>query len=315
MAEQSPSPPALDRSHWAVLVGVALVFLWAYATSLEELTQLWAQDAQYSHGFLVPVAAVALVWLRRREFAAVPMRPSVWGLVLLLLGTALRLGGAYLYYVWPDRISLLPVLVGVCVALGGWQALRWTWPGLVLLLFMLPLPSQLQGALAYPLQRVATYVLQTIGLPAQEEGNVILLSEGQLNVIEACNGLRMLVTFFALATAVVLFLRPACWQALIVLASAVPIALICNVARLVTTGILHETIGPEAARGFDATGGWLMMPLAAGLLYLELVLLGRLITVVPEVGDADLARLALGTKPPAAPPRRPAKPLQARASS
>jgi exosortase len=230
------------------------------------------------------------------------MTPSAWGLVLLLTGTIIRLGGAYLFYFWPDRISILPILVGVCVAIGGWRALHWAWPGIAFLVFMLPLPSQLQGMLAHPLQRVATisatYLLQTMGLPAQAEGNIILLTEVELGVVEACSGLRMLVAFFAVATAVVLLLRPPLWQALVVLVSAIPIAVVCNVTRLVVTGILHETVSAEVAqRVFHDWAGWLMMPLASGLLYLELIFLSRLITVAPLPKGSTLVRMALGDRP------------------
>jgi exosortase len=297
-----------------VLAAITLSFLWAYWTTLVELVQGWSGDPQYSHGYLVPVVAIALVWVRRRRFASEPMEPSLWGIVLLLAGTAIRLGAAYLYYLWPDYVSLLPILVGVCVALGGWPALRWAWPGLAFLVFMLPLPARVQDMLAMPLQWVATlaatYALQTLGVPAQPEGNVILLSEAQLGVVEACSGLRMLVAFVAVAAAVVLFLRPTWWQALVILASALPIAVVCNVARLVLTGVLYETAGEAVAQHvFHDWGGWLMMPLASGLLYLELLLLARLIIVVPEEATSSLARRALGKdeppgpKPPPAPKR------------
>jgi exosortase len=314
MTSQSTERSSLSGSHWMVLAALTLTFLWAYWTTLEELAEEWSQDPQYSHGYLVPVVAVALVWFRRRQFAAQPMQPSLWGIALLLLGTGIRLASAYLYYFWPDRISILPVVAGVCVAVGGWRALRWAWPSIVFLVFMMPLPSSLQGLLTDPLQHVATesatYLLQTLGLPAQAEGNVILLSEVDLGVVEACNGLRMMVTFFAVAAAVVLLLQPEWWQALVILISAIPIAIICNVVRLVTTGILYETVGEDIAQfAFHGwPGPWLMMALASALLYLELVLLSRLFIVVPDASSSTLARLVLkkdqppnpGTKPPSA---------------
>src|SRR5262249_26497498 len=136
-------------------------------------------------------------------------------------------------------------------------------------------------ALADPLQRVATiastFLLQTIGLPAVAERNTILLNEAKLDVVTACSGLRMLVIFFALATAVALLIRRPIWEKCLVVASAAPIALASNVVRITVTGILQQSVGAEAAKAvFHDLAGWLMMPLALALLGLELRLLDLL---------------------------------------
>src|SRR5205823_13733355 len=129
-------------------------------------------------------------------------KPSAWGLTLLLAGALLRLFGAYFYYPWLDDLSLLPSAAGVALLLGGREALRWCWPAVAFLAFMLPLPYMVEGALAGRLQTLATvastYVLQTIGLPALSEGNVIIINNTTVGVAEACNGLGMLVVFFAI---------------------------------------------------------------------------------------------------------------------
>jgi exosortase len=147
---------------------------------------------------------------------------------------------------------------------------------------MIPLPHRIETALSLPLQRVATtastYVLQTIGQPAVAEGNVIIINNARIGVVEACNGLGMLVLFFAVATAVAIVVRRSWLEKIIIVASAVPIALVANVLRITATGFLHATVGgPWVDRFFHGFAGWLMMPAALALLWLELQVLSRAI--------------------------------------
>src|SRR5262249_3083025 len=157
-------------------------------------------------------------------------------LPLLLIGVLMRFASAYMYFEWLDAVSLLPTLAGICVLLGGRAALGWAWPAIGFLLFMVPLPYRMETALRLPLQRLATiarrYVLQTLGLPALAEGNVILLGNGRIGVAQACSGLSMMLIFFALSTALVVVVhRPRLDKAIIVL-SSLPIALLVNVIRI-----------------------------------------------------------------------------------
>src|SRR5262249_34924588 len=137
--------------------------------------------------------------------------PSWWGVPLLAMGLGLRLFGVYKYYLWLEVVSLLPCLVGLWLTVGGWAAVRWAWPALFFLAFMIPLPYRAEIALAAPLQRFATvtstFIMQTLGLPALSEGNVIRLNDVEIGIVEACSGLRMLVVFFALSTGVALLIR------------------------------------------------------------------------------------------------------------
>jgi exosortase len=291
-----------------------LALLWAYWSALVELAGQWAANPQYSHGYLVPVFAVALLWLRRRQMDLVRFRPNLWGLAVLLGAITMRLVGTWFHFVWLDPVSLLPALAGVCLLLGGWAAWRWAWPAIAFLFFMVPLPYGLSLSLAGPLQTVATeastYALQTLGQPAVAEGHIILLNDVELGVVEACSGLRMLVVFFALATAVVLVIRRPLWEKLIVVASAIPIALFANILRITVTGILYETAGRELADAiFHDLAGWVMMPLALGLLGLELKVLKHLLVEPPTLVPAAPVRPGPVSTPTSTP--TPARPAQA----
>jgi exosortase len=280
-------------------VAVALLtagLLWSYLPTLAALAERWARDPQYSHGFLVPVFALALLWSRRDLLAHAVWKPELWGLPLLLGGLALRQLAALANIDALDSISLLPVLAGLVLLVGGRGLLRWSWPAIAFLAFMLPLPFFLEVSLAHPLRRLATqvstYTLQTFGCPALAEGNVILVGEARLGVAEACSGLGMLMTFFALATATALVVQAPLVDRLVLVASAAPIAVFANVVRITATGLAFHVGGadsPTARNLFHDLAGWLMMPLALGLLYLEMCFLNRLFLMVPERQPLPLA--------------------------
>jgi exosortase len=285
---ERPAPARWRGARWlAPVVVVAGCLFWAYWPALREMVQRWSHDPQYSHGYLVPLFAVYLLWSRRDRLAAVTFRTSWWGVLVLVGGAALYLAGAYVFFGWLSAMSLLAALAGLALLFGGAPALRWAWPAIAFLVFMVPLPYRLQTALGLPLQRMATvastYALQTFGLPALAEGNIIILNEGKMGVEEACSGLSMLFIFFALSVAVAIVSRRPVWEKLLLVASAVPIAIVANVSRITLTGVLQETVGPRIAHAvFHEWGGWLMMPLALGLLWMELKLLSALL-VEPAV--------------------------------
>jgi exosortase len=271
----------------AMPIAVALCLTWAYWSTLTVLAGRWSADPQYSHGFLVPVIAGVLVWLRRGRLNLSALRPCWWGLPVLLAALTLRLGATFYYFEWLDWASLVPSAIGVCLLVGGWQLWRCMWPALFFLVFMIPLPYTLEVAMASPLQGIATaastFALQTIGFPAAAEGNIILINDARIGVAEACSGLRMLVVFFAVSTAVAIIIDRPVWERTLIVGCAMPIALVCNITRIVVTGVLHETVGREwADLVFHDLAGWLMMPMALALLWIVLHVLGRLLIDPPE---------------------------------
>jgi exosortase len=270
------------------------LLLWAYAPTLAGVVRRWSVDPQYSHGYLVPAFAALLLWLRRGALSQAALRPSWWGAGVLLLGAGLHLLGAYYHAEYVEDLSFLVGLAGVSLCAGGWPCLKWAGLSIAFLVFMLPLPYRLEVALGGPLQRVAvlasTYTLQTLGFPAVSEGNVIFMEEAQIGVVRACNGLGMMMTFGALATALALVVRRPLLDRLVIVASAVPIAILANLVRITATAILADTAGAEWANlVFHDLAGWLMMPLALGMLWLVSGLLARLFVEVPPGDPAALA--------------------------
>ena len=283
----SPDRPSLLCRHSnPIAIAVALLgasLLWAYWPALLAMERKWAEDPRYSHGYLVPLFSLYLLWSRRDRLGSTPYRPSWWGVAAVVAGMAAMLAGTRYFFGWIESASLLPCLTGLVLLAGGQPALRRARPSIAFLIFMIPLPYRVEMALGAPLQGLATacstYALQTLGLPALAEGHVILLSNHvRLGVAEACNGLGMLVMFLAYATAAALVVRrPALDRALLAL-SAVPIALGANVARIVVTGVLESTAGHQVAGlVYHDLAGWLMMPLALATLWAELHLLSHLL--------------------------------------
>ena len=308
----SASSRAKTKQALALLVLALASCLWAYWTTLAGAAQHWAFDPMYSHGYLVPGFALLLLWLRRGRLAEGSLHPSWWGLLPILGALGMWLAGTYFYRVWLEEISFLPCLAGLFIVVGGKPAWRWAWPAIGFLFFMVPLPYQVSAVLTGPLQQLATlastFLLQTLALPALADGNVIRLNDQEINVVEACSGLRMLVVFFALATAVALVIRRPLWEKLVIVGSALPIALVVNVLRITATGVLFETLGSQWARAVcHDLAGWLMMPVGLLFLGLELKLLTRLVLEPPGArGQRSGAgrQLALHLSGPNRPPPR-----------
>lgn len=296
-----------------VLLSIPLiVLLWAYWPTLNELATTWTTNPVYSFGYLVPVFAIALLWFRRDLLDTSAFRASWIGLPFLALGMGLRLFGAYYHYVWLDPISLIPSLIGLWLMVGGWAAWRWAWPALLFLGFMVPLPYSFSLAMSGPLQRIATiastFIMQVMGLPAIAEGNTIQVNENNIEIVQACNGLSMLMVFFALATAMAILLKRPVLDRLILVASAIPIAIIANIIRITVTGILYETVETKFAQiFFHDVAGWLMMPLALGMLWIEFKILQNLF-LEPIATPARQVREPASRRTPASP--RPPRPTR-----
>ncbi len=211
----------------------------------------------------------------------------MWGLAVLGVGIAMRFLAAYDFYTLVGALALLPTLAGIALFVGGTRALRWALPSILFLIFMIPMPGAISDLLAQPLQHIATsstiYLLQVLGIPATPEGNIIVLTDGRINVVEACSGLRMLMLFIAVSTAVAMLVHRKLWERLLLVVSAVPIALAVNILRITATAVVHELISPEAGDVvFHQAGGLLMGPFALAILWLEMVFLDHALVTPPS---------------------------------
>ena len=280
------------------LVALCAGVIWVYGNTLSVLPNIWEEQPQYSHGYLVPAFACVLLWMRWQPLGESSPSERWAGAALIGVSVLLRLPLSFFAQIIPEMVTVLPALCGAFLLVGGWKALRWAWPAILFLIFMFPLPDFIERGLLNPLQKLATiastYCLQTLGLAAFREGNRIILGDIKLGVVDACSGLRMLTIFFALSSAIILVTVRPLWERIVIMLSAIPIALAVNIARITVTGVLYEYANKELAETvFHDLAGWVMMPMALGLLYCELQLMAHLVIDDDAQEDAGLGHTAV----------------------
>lgn len=281
-----------------VAITAALVFV--YASVLSKLGYDWWEDENYSHGLLIPFIIGYILWSERDRLRRVPVNPSPWlggaavlcALLALWAGTA----GAELF---TQRISLVLMLVGVVVYFWGLRLLRYMVVPLALLILAIPIPTIIFNKIAFPLQlfasRCAVWVMRLFDIPVLRQGNVIELmplnatTPKRLEVVEACSGIRSLMTLVTLAVVFAYFTHPkndagaggsfrgralralksyGFWRSLILVLSAVPIAILTNAMRVSGTGVLAHYYGTQVADGFfHSFSGWVVYIAAFLLLF------------------------------------------------
>jgi exosortase len=350
---------AYQKNSYLGLLGLTALLVYSYWNMLESTSAVWQSD-QYSHGWIVPIIALYLMWTMRPNPTAqdppdgvaqetfmglmpaslfgqvgagigasttaaglalgIPLLQGAgiaiiclaglgyvmigqpfervasgerWiGLAMLIVAYAVRIYfGANLYMEPMSRLSFLLAMFGAFLMIGGWSLLRWTGAAIGFLIFMYPLPSVVEHTLLLSLQKLAAIasevVLTILSQPVVRDGNTISVDGIPLEVAEACSGLRMVTIFGGFAVACALLMKRPWWDKLIVLLSAIPIALIVNVARIVATAVLLRMFpeGEAIHQVIHDYAGLAMMPLAMGLLYIELKLLS-LLSVEDESMDA-----------------------------
>ena len=263
------------------VIALIAIIGWTFWPTIVELCQKWLHDPQYSHGLLVPGFALYLLWTRRGMLATCGSPQVAAGLGCLILAVACRIVSGIFCFDWIDAVALLPCLLGITLLLGGKPALKCAWPAIAFLYFMIPMPYRVETALSAPLQKLATlgsvFMLQSLGQPAIAEGNTIMMNDIKLGVVEACSGLRMLVTFFTFSTGIAIIIRKPWLERMCIVMSAIPIALVTNILRITATGVMYQHNREFAQMFFHDLAGWFMMPVCLIFLGVELWMLNRLI--------------------------------------
>jgi len=244
-----------------LVAGLAFLCYWPV---LEQLVSEWAHDDDMGHGFLVPVAAVWIVWQQRKRLAL--MRPSGWGLALVLAGAALQFLGAISLGLFVGVLGLICTVVGIVVAAGGSAWLRALAFPLLLLLFILPKPDFAWNHIALPLQLLASQLAAAIarltGTRVLREGNVLRVAGHPIAVAEACNGIRYLLSlgFVTLLWGHVAGLRG--WKRLLMGVCAIPVAILVNALRVAGVAVMCRYSYPLAIGAFHDWSGWAALVVA-----------------------------------------------------
>jgi exosortase len=281
---------------WRVLaISAALVF--AYATVLRKLGVDWWTDENYSHGLLIPFIIGYILWSNRQRFSQEAPRPSLfWGGSAVLVALFALWGGTAGAELYTQRMSLVLMLAGIVVYFWGFQLLRLMLAPLVLLALAIPIPLIVFNKIAFPLQifasRCAVWSMRLFDIPVLRAGNVIeLLPRGsletkKLEVVEACSGIRSLMTLLTLSVVFAYLTHPrnegrgdgnartswwkryGFWRSLVLILAAVPIAILTNALRVSGTGVLAHYYGTGIADGFfHSFSGWAIYIAAAMLMF------------------------------------------------
>jgi exosortase len=232
------------------LLLLSVLILILYGRVLASMAQQWWNDPNYGHGFLVPVFAAYILWRERSRRRGVPIHTSNWGLPIMLFAIGLLILGTLGSEHFTARISMLLLISGIIVFLVGWQALRSVAFPMGYLLFMIPLPAIIYYQLTFPLQLLASRLgasgLVALGVPTVREGNLLILPNITLEVVEACSGVRSLLSLLAAVVGYVYLVEPSTWKRITLIALTIPIVILSNGSRLVATGVLSFIFGPRA---------------------------------------------------------------------
>jgi len=252
------SSAAASRRSAIAAAGLALVLLLGiYVPILYYMVLQWYHSEDYSHGFLIVPLALYFTWERRRKLARLPIEPSWWGLLPLTLGSLTLAIGRLGTELMNMRVSFVLTLIGLVLLLLGRRIFRLLAFPLCFLFLMVPLPESLLNVVAFPLQLVAADMavnaVQMLGIPALREGNIIHLANAQLFVAQACSGLRSLMALITLGVVFAYFFRKSLAERVLIVLSAIPIAILVNAFRVALTGVLTHNFGQRAAEGMIHT--------------------------------------------------------------
>jgi exosortase len=262
-----------------------------YQHVITKLVHDWATDDNYSHGFVIVPVAAYLAWERRDALRSIELRPSAWGLAVVACTLAVLTAGVLGAELFLTRISIVGLVAGAVLFLGGRHALRVLQLPIAFLLLMIPIPAILFNQITFPLQllasRFGTAVMSLADVPVLREGNVLVLSNTTLEVAEACSGIRSLVSLLTLALLLGYFTDRRSWVRTAIALASIPTAILANGLRVAGTGVAAYYYGPQAAEGFLHTfSGWLVFVAAFVLLLAMQQTLARVFRVKPDAFDA-----------------------------
>ena len=283
MSTMAQTAARADRLELSLPKGLVIAGLVAglYGPVLIRMVAQWWQDPDYSHGFVVPLFVGYVLYQRRHQLRRVPLEPSNLGLPVMLGAIGLLLAGSLGAELFVARFSLLFLLGGMLLFFAGWKMLRAVAFPLAFLALMIPLPAIIYNQVTFPLQLLASRVsssgLELVGVPVLREGNVLVLPNYSLEVVEACSGIRSLMSLIALAVAYGYFVEKRNWVRITLVVLMVPIAVASNAMRVMGAGVLTYWFGPRAAEGyFHLFQGWLIFVSAVACMLLVHWLLSHL---------------------------------------
>jgi exosortase len=278
LSSAEPLESSATRTDWKSILGwrpllIAALVLFLYYRVLGKLVSDWWNIPDFSHGFLVPLFALYLLWDKRKLLIAEKPRPSWCGVMVVGLALLTLIAGVFGVELFLSRVSLVMLLAGLVLSIAGWGLLKKTSFPMLVLVLAIPIPAIIFNQITFPLQllasKMAGSVLPLLAVPTLRNGNVIKLPSMTLEVAEACSGIRSLMSLFTLALFYGYFLERSNGRRAILVIASIPIAVAANALRIIGTGLCVQYWDADKAQGFfHEFSGWVMFLVSMGCLYL-----------------------------------------------
>jgi exosortase len=270
LPEQSPTVPVRSIP-WNAIVWFTALLIAGNFIILKSLVAQWWNDGDMNHGFLVPIAAGYIAWQGRNELLALEYRPAWWGIAIMLWGAVQGYLGWLSAELFLQRTSVLILLLGLLLVLGGTALVRALLFPLVLLPFMIPIPEIIYNRITFPLQLFASSVAETVlgwlNIPVLREGNILVLAHQSLSVAEACSGIRSLLSLIFVSLVYAYLYDKRVWMRWALVIAIVPIAILANAGRVTITGILSEEVSTDLAHGtFHSVEAYVIFAIAMAMM-------------------------------------------------
>jgi len=261
--ENHPADHAFSQSVYIKVAVIAFLFCGLNFWQFTKLIAMWRIDPNWSHGFIIPLFSLYLIYTRWDQLKAAKPRICLWGLPIFLLSLIVMIFSFYsLGTYWFCQLSMITVLLGVVLYLGGPSVLKITWVPILYLVLAIPIPDIIYQDIAYPLQELAaqstTVLLRLCGVIINVRASNLTITsisgvEHPLGVVEACSGVRSLMAFVALSAAMAYIDDRPVWQRVALICSSLPITVLCNILRVTATATMFVIDKPELGQDFMHT--------------------------------------------------------------
>lgn len=271
MLSTSGSPSTRDSTlgpelPWKAISWFGALLVLCYAQILYRMALQWATDDDMGHGFFVPLVAGFMVWQRRYKLLSIPCQPNRWGLVFVIFAGLQALAGTLGAELFTARLAFVIALFGVILYLAGKACVNALLLPLLLMLFMIPIPQIIYARLTLSLQILASQLGEVLigwmGIPVIRTGNLLELPSQTLNVVDACSGIRSLLSLLFLSQVYAYFADKRIWVRWVLFVATVPIAIGANAMRVAITGLLSEMNTKLAQGAYHELEGYIVFAIA-----------------------------------------------------
>lgn len=271
----------LSKYLWAFFAVTAVLIAYPFMETINDMIYRWDTKEEYGYGYIIPFITLFLIWQRKELLARQPFKPTYAAVPLLLISGMLYFMGAVSTTHTLSQYALVFTILSLAYGVLGWQSFKIVAIPIALLFFMVPLPPFIYNNLSGQLQLISSElgvaVIRLFGISVFLEGNVIDLGKFQLQVVEACSGLRYLFPLISLSFVAAYLYSVETWKRVVIFLSSVPITVLMNSFRIGVIGVLVEYYGIEQAEGFlHDFEGWIIFMACMGILFIEMAVLARI---------------------------------------